>query len=148
MRAQCLPRGLYVAGPQEGGVTLHTRGAIAVERKRTLVGPPELRSLPVDPVPVASRRFVETVALVWPPSVDSRLEDAAVGGPVAASGKLARARRGTCILDRSGQTSAFSFDDDVQYDPEMRGVELADRALRVGEIRGMPRELRVPRVPA
>ena len=51
MRAQRLPGGIDVARPEEGAVTLHARVPVAVERERPLIGPVELRALPIHPVP-------------------------------------------------------------------------------------------------
>src|SRR5438876_899576 len=147
MRAQCFPRGLHIAGPKESGVTLHACRAIPMKGKRTLVRPPELRPLPVHPVAVAPRRLVEAVALVRPPAVDARIEDAAVRGPVAANRKLVRTRGRTKTVSSSGQPAAFSFYDHVHYDAEMLGVEAVDHALRIWKIGGVPCEFGVPRVP-
>src|SRR5215472_13632305 len=45
--AQSFPRGVDIAGPEEGRVTLHARIAIAMQRVRPLVWPIELRSFVV-----------------------------------------------------------------------------------------------------
>src|SRR5262249_34273105 len=145
--AQCLPSGLHVSGPKEGSITLHSRSSVSMECEWTLVRTPQLRSFPIHLVPVAARRFVETITLIGPPPIDSGIEDGAVRGPVAANHEIFFIRRRTGAIYSPDQTAAFRFDDDMQDDSEVLVVEFTDRLLRIRKICWMPRELSIPRVP-
>ena len=151
-----LPRRLHVAGPQERAVPLHARRAVAVQGERAVAGAPHLRSFPIHPDPIEPRRRVESIALIGPPAVDAEIEQRFVVGPVAANAALvgpsvvgrspARFRAVARVFRRARQMP--SLDDDVQDDAIVQRVEFLDRAFRIREVRRVPGELAVVRVPA
>src|SRR3990172_4067365 len=64
-----LPPAPRVARPDVATVTLNAGRGIAVQRERPLVRAIELGSLPVHPMPIQTRRPIETITLIGPPTV-------------------------------------------------------------------------------
>ena len=155
---QRLPARLHVSRPEESAVTLHAGGAIAMERERTFVRAPLLRTFPVHPMPNEARRQVEAIALIGPPAVDAEVVERLVVGPVAGDVAIlgpailgiAPARHG--VGRRAGlghrPRHAAPLDDDVEDHLEVLGVHLVHHAFGFGKVLLLPPELAVARVPA
>ena len=128
-----------------------------MQRVHALVGPVHLRAFVVHAIARQAGRGIEAVALVGPPAVDPEIEQRLVHRPVAthlAVGRPAIVRRaaagerrgGAGVVHRAGHLAAF--DHGVQDHLEVLGMQLVDRALRVGERFGVPGELAVVGVPS
>src|SRR5215471_4992047 len=92
---------------------------------------------------IASRRFIESVALIRPPSVNTSIKHGFVTRPVTTDRKISRLRVRTAVRDASGELSVFRFDHDVQHHTEMQRVKLIDIGLRLGKVRLVKSEFRI-----
>ncbi len=105
---------------------------------------------------VEARRSVEPVSLIGPPPVDAELHRRLVRGPVArhlairrpvpVARASARQRwRRARVAHASGE--GVPLDHHVEHDLEVLRMKLLDHRSGVGEVRGVPGELAVVRVP-
>ena len=120
--------------------------AIAVERVRSLVRAPQLRTFPIHAMTKPTRRLVETISRVRPPAVDAKIEHALVLRPVTTDRQDALLWcRGARILHASRELPIVGFDDDMPYDFEIHRLQFIDVSLRIGKVCGMEGELLVRR---
>ena len=162
VRLQRLPRRVDVARPEERAVARHAGGAVAMQRVRPLVRPVHLAAFPVHADAVETRDGIVGVALIGPPAVDADVEERLVRRPVARHLTLGRPRAGIAlgvrqssrrdrrrrarVADAAAEHAAF--DRDVEHDLHVLRVQRVDHLLRIGEVRRVPGELAVVRVPA
>src|SRR5215467_13689683 len=92
---------------------------------------------------IASRRFIEAVALIRPPSVNTGIKHGFVTRPVATDRQITRLRIRTAVRDASGELSVFRLDHDVQDHTKMQRVKLIDVGLRLGKVRLVKSEFRI-----
>src|SRR5215831_15967364 len=83
---------------------------------------------------IASRRFIEAVALIRPPSVNTGVKHGFVTRPVTTDRQITRLRVRTAVRYASGELSVFRFDHDVQHYTKMERVKLIDVGLRLGKV--------------
>src|SRR5262245_2374790 len=115
-----------------------------MQRVRTLVWTPKLGSFPIHSMTEPARRLAKSITLIGPPAIDTEIKDAFVVRPVATHGQhVGLYCRRTFIFHRAGKVAVIRFDDDVQDNTEMHGVQLINMRLGVRKIRGVECEFRV-----
>src|SRR5579864_8722674 len=107
-----------------------------MQRVRALVGPINLRTLPMHLVAREARRNVERIAFVWPPTIDAHREILAVCIPIAARalfvelGELAR------IADVPAKFVGQDYV--VEHYSKMVLMQLSNHLFRIGKHLGVP----------
>src|SRR5579864_4969437 len=136
MSLQSFPRGIYVAGPQERGVTLHSSITIAMQRVGSLIRPIDLRPFPVHAVSHQTRWDIEGVAFVWPPTIDPHSEIFSVGVPIATGFGLVETRQVAFVVD--GTAQCVRKNHHMRHGTKMLLMQLIQYYLRVGKNSGIP----------
>src|SRR5260370_14346007 len=79
-----LPGGVDITRPEKRRIPLHAGVPVTVESVGTLIGPVDLRTFPVHPVPSQARCDIQRIAFIRPPAIDSHGKVFAVSIPVTA----------------------------------------------------------------